>query len=74
MKLCTFKVVKVLVVRISGLPLSGQKIIWMWPPWRGVEYTIRGKVVASPSPGHGESCVSELLVPRPSTKSAPTRH
>ncbi len=21
--------------------------IWMWSPWRGAEYTIRGKVVAS---------------------------
>jgi hypothetical protein len=25
--------------------------IWMWPPWRGVEYIIRGKVVASPKFG-----------------------
>ncbi len=39
-KLCTSKVTKVLVV--------GQKAIWMWPPWRAVECTIRGKVVASP--------------------------
>jgi len=27
------------------------KTIWMWAPWRGVEYTIRGKVVASPKSG-----------------------
>jgi hypothetical protein len=27
-----------------------------------------------PSPGHGESCVSVLLMARPSTKSAPTMH
>jgi hypothetical protein len=27
-----------------------------------------------PSPGHGESCVSELPVARSSTKSAPTMH
>jgi hypothetical protein len=25
-----------------------RKVIWMWAPWRGWEYTIRGKVVASP--------------------------
>jgi len=25
-----------------------RKAIWMWAPWRGAEYTIRGKVVASP--------------------------
>jgi hypothetical protein len=26
----------------------GQNAIWMWASWRGIEYTIRGKVVASP--------------------------
>jgi hypothetical protein len=25
--------------------------IWMWSPWRGAEYTIRGKVMASPKSG-----------------------
>jgi hypothetical protein len=25
-----------------------RKVIWMWALWRGPEYTIRGKVVASP--------------------------
>jgi len=30
----------------SGVP--GKIAIWMYPPWRAVEYTIRGKVVASP--------------------------
>jgi hypothetical protein len=25
-----------------------RKAIWMWASWRGAEYTIRGKVVASP--------------------------
>jgi len=30
------------------LGVAGQKVIWMWAPWRGAEYTIRGKVVASP--------------------------
>jgi len=28
-----------------------RKAIWMWAPWRGAEYTIRGKVVASPKSG-----------------------
>jgi hypothetical protein len=28
-----------------------KKTIWMWAPWRGAEYTIRGKVVASPKSG-----------------------
>jgi hypothetical protein len=28
-----------------------RKIIWMQVPWRGTEYTIRGKVVASPKSG-----------------------
>ncbi len=49
-KLCALKVAGVL----------GQKAIWMWPPWRGVEYTIWWKVVAPPSPGRGES--SESIV------------
>jgi len=35
---------------ISKFPLGvpGQNAIWMWALWRGIEYTIRGKVVASP--------------------------
>jgi len=28
-----------------------RKAIWMWALWRGPEYTIRGKVVASPKSG-----------------------
>jgi len=28
--------------------VSGQNAIWMWTLWRGIEYTIMGKVVASP--------------------------
>jgi hypothetical protein len=47
-KLWASIVVRILVVGISGL--TGQKAIWMWPPWRGAEYTIR-KVVASPKFG-----------------------
>ncbi|CAM6008978.1 unnamed protein product [Sphagnum balticum] len=60
--------------RDSHAGVSGQKAIWMWPPWRGNEYTIRGKVVASPSPGRDESCVSMLPVAHPSTKGASTMH
>jgi hypothetical protein len=56
----------------AGVP--GKIAIWMWAPWRVTEYTIRGKVVASPSPGCGESCVSVLPMARPSTKGAPTLH
>jgi hypothetical protein len=37
--------------RDSHLGIPGQNDIWMWPPWRGAEYTIRGKVVASPKSG-----------------------
>jgi hypothetical protein len=33
------------------LGVPGQKAIWMWALWGGVEYTIRGKVVASPKFG-----------------------
>jgi hypothetical protein len=60
----------------AGIPQESRerKAIWMWAPWRGPEYTIRGKVVASPSPGRGESCVSVLPVARPSTKGALSMH
>jgi hypothetical protein len=37
--------------RDSHLGVPGQKAIWMWAPWRGAQYTIRGKVVASPKFG-----------------------
>jgi len=32
---------------VGILTCPGQKVIWMWALWRGAEYTIRGKVVAS---------------------------
>jgi hypothetical protein len=60
--------------RDSHWGVLGQKAIWMWPPWRGAEYTIRGKVWLPPNPGHGESCVSKLPVARPSTKGVATMH
>jgi hypothetical protein len=49
-KLWVPKVVGVLVVGISRLPFEspGTKNCLDVGPWRGVEYTIRGKVVASP--------------------------
>jgi hypothetical protein len=38
-----------------GAPKSQEsrerKVIWMWAPWRGPEYNIWGKVVASPKSG-----------------------
>jgi len=37
--------------RDSHLGVPGQKAIWMWAPWRGAEYTIKGKVMASPKSG-----------------------
>jgi hypothetical protein len=37
--------------RDSHLGVPGQKVIWMWASWRVTEYTIRGKVVASPKFG-----------------------
>ncbi len=47
------KVAKIPIVGISGLPLGnpGTKSDLDVAPWRGAEYTIRGKVVASPKSG-----------------------
>jgi len=38
-------------IPILGDGVLRQKDIWMWAPWRGVEYIIKGKVVASPKSG-----------------------
>ncbi len=46
--------------RDSHLGVPGQNAIWMWASWRATKYIIRGKVISSPSPGHGESCESEF--------------
>jgi hypothetical protein len=48
-KLWTPKVAGVLVVRISRRPFENprQNDIWVPVPWPSIEYTIRGKVVAS---------------------------
>jgi hypothetical protein len=35
----------------SHLGVLGQKAIWMWPLWIATEYTIWGKLVASPESG-----------------------
>jgi hypothetical protein len=53
----------------SHLGVPGQTTIWMWPPWSGVEYTIWGKVVASPKSGPWwvkwvQSCLWLVLAPR----------
>jgi hypothetical protein len=48
------KVAGVPTLAISRLPLGSlrtKKTIWMWASWRGIEYTIKGKVVASPKSG-----------------------
>ncbi len=48
------KVARIPTLTISGLPLRSpgtKKVIWMWAPWRGAEYIIRGKVLASPKSG-----------------------
>jgi hypothetical protein len=42
------------------LGVPGQNDIWVLIVWPAAKYTIRGKVVASPSPGCGESCESEF--------------
>jgi hypothetical protein len=58
-KLWAPKVAGVPTLGISGL-IVGQNVIWMLVPWPGIEYIIRGKVVISPSPGHGESSEFEF--------------
>jgi len=40
----------------SDLEVPWQNDIWVLAPWLGTKNTIRGKVVASPIPGHGEFC------------------
>jgi hypothetical protein len=42
---------QLLEFRDSHLGVLRQKVIWMWPPWRVVEYIIWGKVVAPPESG-----------------------
>jgi hypothetical protein len=53
-KLWGSKVAGVPTWAIFGLPRREspvKKFIWMWVPWTNAEYTIRGKVVASPKSG-----------------------
>jgi hypothetical protein len=49
-KLCVLKVAGIPTVGILGLPLGSPetKSHLDVAPWKGAEYTIRGKVVASP--------------------------
>jgi hypothetical protein len=44
--------------RIPNLVVLRQNDIWVQAMWPSIENTIRGKVVASPSSGHEESCES----------------
>jgi hypothetical protein len=44
----------------SHLGVPGQKCHLDVGPWPSIEYIIRGKVVASPNLGRGESCESEF--------------
>jgi hypothetical protein len=75
-KLWAPKVAGVPSLRISRLPLGspGTKAIWMWLPWRGAKYTIRGRWWLPPNPGCDESYESKLPLVRFNTKSAPTMH
>ncbi len=59
----THKVVKVPTLGISRFPFGSprQNDIWVLVPWLGTKYTIRGKVVASPSLGRGEFCESVFV-------------
>jgi hypothetical protein len=50
-KLWAPKIAKIPTVGISKFLGKSQKTIWMWPSWKGAEYTIRGKVMASPKSG-----------------------
>ncbi len=59
-KLWPYKVMRVPILGISGLPLGvvRQNDIWVLAPWPGIEYIIKGKVVASPKFGLWWSCES----------------
>jgi hypothetical protein len=62
---------------ISGLPLGSpgtKNHLDVGPVERRKVYYKGGRWWLPPSPGCGESCVSELPVPRPNTKSVPTMH
>jgi hypothetical protein len=71
-RLCTFKVTRVPTMRISGVPLGspGTKSHLDVAPVEKHRVYYKGEG----GPGCGESCVSELPVVRPNTKSAPTMH
>jgi hypothetical protein len=61
--------VPTLAIRNSHLGIPGQNAIWMWASWAAIEYTIRGKVVASPKSGPWwvlwvQICLSLVLTPK----------
>jgi len=41
--------------------ILGQNVIWMGTSWKDTKYTIKGKVVVSPSPGRAESYEFEFI-------------
>jgi hypothetical protein len=76
-KLWAPKITRVPTLAISGLPLGnpGTKChLDVGLMERHKVYYKGGRRWLPPSPGHGESCESELFVARPSTKSASTMH
>jgi len=75
-KLWAPKVVKVPILGISRPPLGvlGQNDIWVLALWLSIKCIIRGKVVASPSPGCGESCEFVFAHGLSVHQSAPTMH
>jgi hypothetical protein len=72
--LCTFKITRAPIVGISKLPLGspGTKNHFDVTPVESCKVYYKGWL--PPSPGCGESCVSELPVARPNTKSVSTMH
>jgi hypothetical protein len=71
--------------KVAGVPTSGISGLPLRSPERKKPFGCRlrgqsqsilqgGRWWLPPSPGRGESCVSVLLVARPSTKGAPTMH
>jgi hypothetical protein len=77
-KLCAPKVMGVPVVGISRFPLGslGTKSHLDVAPMEKRKIYYKGEEGGGfpPSPNHGDSCVSELPVACPNTKSAPTMH
>jgi hypothetical protein len=48
--------------RTFNLGIPRQNDNWVQAPWLGINNTIRGKVVASPKSGFGESCYESWII------------